>query len=134
MGELRTPEEQDLVQQQVIEQMSGVVSGGRRAVLEFILYEDPPRPLLRYSDALTAAGVPFATRILRPDVDEILRRIEGRARDRDADKDRQGLRANAEYQVWVLGSDHIRHDWIVDTTALTEDEVYERHFRALVEP
>lgn len=134
IGELRTAEEQDVVQQQVIGQIHELVAGGRRAVLEFILYEDPPQPLLRYSDALDGAGIPFVTRILRPDVEEILRRIESRARGRDEEKDREGLRANAWYQVHVLGSDHIRPDWVLDTTALSAEEVYERHFASLVAP
>ena len=33
------------------------MAGGRRVALELILYEDPPRPLLRYQGALDAAWV-----------------------------------------------------------------------------
>lgn len=132
-GELRTPAEQELVQGKVLERVFEMLSHGQRAVLEFILYEDPPRPLLRYRDALVADGIPFTTRILRPDVEEILRRIESRSRDRDVGKDRESLRANAEWQWYVLGSPHIDGGWIIDTTALSPDEVYDQHFRALVE-
>ena len=134
VGELRTAEEQEVVQQRVVDQLVRLVSGGGRAVLELILYEDPPRPLLRYRAALASAGIPFATRILRPDVDEILRRIQRRARDRDEDKDLDLLRWNAEHQVHVLSSPHIERSWVIDTTALTLDEVYQQHFAPLVDP
>jgi adenylate kinase family enzyme len=132
VGELRTAAEQEVVQARVVDQLVGLVRSGRRAVLELIIYEDPPRPLLRYQDALTGEGIPFATRILRPDVDEILRRIQRRARDRDEGKDVALVRWNAEHQVAVLSSPHIDERWVIDTTALTVDQVHQQHFQPLV--
>ncbi len=131
-GELRTPAEQDIVQQQVIEQVLEVVSSNKNVVLEFTLYEDPPRPLLRYQDALGGDNIRLVTRILRPDVDEILRRIEARARPMDNDPAR--IRTNVEHQVRILWSAHIDDAWVIDTTTPTLEEVYQRHFKPVVEP
>ena len=131
-GELRTPQEQDIVQQQMLGRVFDVLSDGRKAVLEFILYEDPPRPLLRYQAALTAERVDFVTMILRPSVDELLRRIQLRGRTNDMD--RPGLRAHAEHQLRVLDSQYIEEDWVVDTTDLTLERAYEQYFKPIAEP
>ena len=131
-GELRTRQEQDIVQQQVLRRVFDVLSDGRKAVLELILYEDPPRPLLRYQAALTAKRVDFVTMVLRPTVEELLRRIQSRGRTNDMD--RLGLRADAEHQLRVLDSPYIEEDWVVDTTDLTLERAYEEHFRAIAEP
>ncbi len=130
-GELRTREEQEHVQQQVITRLFEVLSSGKRVVLEFILYEDPPRPLLRYQQALAERDIGLITRILRPDVEEVLRRIQGRARANDYGRRR--LRANAEHQVRVLASPHIPPEWVIDSTDLAVEEVYERYFERTVE-
>ena len=47
------------------------------------------------------------------------------------DKDVDLLRWNAELQVHVLSSPHIERDWIIDSTDLTLDEVYQQHFEPL---
>jgi len=101
------------VEQQVITRLFDVLSLGKRVVLEFILYEDPPRPLLRYQHVLAARGIGFITRVLRPDVEEILH--------------------DAERQVRVLSSPRIAQEWVLDTTNLTVDEVYDRYFQRVVE-
>lgn len=130
-GELRTEAEQDVVQREVIERMSDVVAHGQRVALELILYEDPPRPLLRYQGALDSIGIAYATRILQPSADELLRRIE--ARGRSIEVDRPGLRSAIEHQVGVLSSSHIDAAWVIDNTELTIEELYDHHFRSLVE-
>ena len=130
-GELRTTEEQDIVQPQVIQRVFEVLATNENAVLEFILYEDPPRPLLRYQQALAAKGVAFTTTILRPSAEETLRRIQGRRRANDMHH--QGLRANAELQMRVLGSKHIDAAWLIDTTDLGVEDVYDKYFKPLVD-
>lgn len=129
-GEERTADEEVLVQAQVVELMRELIASGNRVALEFILYEDPPRPLLRYQDALTDAGVTFATRVLRPSVDELLRRQDQRGRPNDRDRDSR--RPGAERQHRVLLSSHIDQAHVVDTTALSADEVFDLYFRPLV--
>jgi len=51
-GELRTPEEQSAVQEEVVRRVVDLVTRRKNVVLEFILYEDPPRPLMNYQSAL----------------------------------------------------------------------------------
>lgn len=131
-GELRTPEEQAVVQQQVSEQLLRLL-GSKKVVLEFILYEDPPLPLLRYQELLAGNNIPFMTRVLRPSVDEVLRRMQARGRPNDTNAGPARLRAHAENQVRILGSHHIHREWVLDTTDLSLAEVYERHFRSTIE-
>jgi predicted kinase len=126
----RTPEQQDIIHAQVARVVEALVAGGYRVVLEFILFEDPPRPLLYYQEALTRAGIAFTTRVLRPDVDELMRRIEQRGRPND--RGRSHLRTNAEHQWRILGSSHIDPATIIDSTDLTAEEVFERYFEPLL--
>ncbi|MEN3274179.1 MAG: hypothetical protein V7636_2940 [Actinomycetota bacterium] len=130
-GELRTSAEQEVVQREVIDRVRAEVADGRRVALELILYEDPPRPLQRYQGAFDADGITYATRILRPSVDELLRRIT--VRGRSIEVDLPNLRAALEHQVGVLSSPHIDPRSIIDITDLGVEELYDRHFRPLVE-
>jgi adenylate kinase family enzyme len=131
VGELRTAAEQDVVHERVVAQVHELVGGGRSVALELILYEDPPRPLLRYQAALGAARIPFTTRILRPSVDEIVRRIRTRARPIDRDLDQ--VRRTVARQVRVLSSPHVDVAWVLDSTGLTPEELYVTHFASIVE-
>jgi len=130
-GELRTPEEELLVQDEVVRRVIELVARKKNVVLEFILYEDPPRPLLNYQNALRLREIPSTTRILRPSADEVIRRmtIRGRARDTDMEK----RRAQAEHQIRCLASPHIQDDWVIDTSEVPLEEVYRKYFRAIVE-
>jgi len=130
-GELRTPEEQRVVQDEVVRLVIDLVTGKRNVVLEFILYEDPPQPLLNYQNALSSRDIPFTTRILRLSADEVLRRMKVRGRPRDADLEKR--RPQAEHQLRCLASPYIQSDWIIDTSDLPLEEVYARHFQAIVE-
>ena len=130
-GELRTPEEERIVQAEVVRRVIELVVGKRNVVLEFILYEDPPHPLLNYQNALTSRGIPFTTQILRPSADEVLRRMKMRGRPRDADMETR--RAQAEQQIRCLASPYIQPDWVIDTSAIPLEEVYATHFQAIVE-
>jgi adenylate kinase family enzyme len=130
-GELRTPEEQRVVQAEVVRLVIDLVARKKNVVLEFILYEDPPHPLLNYQTALTSQEIPFTTRILRPSADEVLQRMKMRGRPRDADLEKRRLQA--EQQLRCLASPYIQSDWIIDTSDLPLEEVYARHFQAIVE-
>jgi adenylate kinase family enzyme len=129
--ELRTADEEKIVQSEVLRRVIATLADHKKVVLEFILYEDPPHPLLSYQKALTVADIPFTTKILRPNVEEILRRIK--IRGRDTESDIAQLRADAAHQVQCLGSSHIQSDWVIDTTDIPLEEVYEKHFKPIVE-
>lgn len=130
-GELRTPEEERIVQDEVVRRIVELVARKKNVVLEFILYEDPPHPLLNYRSALTSRGIPFTTRILRPSTNEVLRRMKMRGRPRDADVEKP--RAQAVQQLRCLASPYIQHDWVIDTSDIPLEEVYATHFQAIVE-
>jgi len=130
-GELRTPEEELQVQDEVVRRVLDLLGSGKNVVLEFILYEDPPHPLLNYQMAFSARHIPVVTRILRTSADELLRRMQVRGRPRDADM--QKRRAQLESQLRCLSSHHIHGDWVIDTSDLLLDQVYARHFQAMIE-
>lgn len=129
--ERRTLEEERIVQDKVMRRVIELVAGKRNVVLEFLLYEDPPHPLLNYQSGLTSQGIPFTTRILSPSADEVLRRMKMRGRRREADVEKR--RAQAEHQLRCLASPYIQHDWVIDTSDIALEEVYARHFQAIVE-
>jgi adenylate kinase family enzyme len=130
-GELRTPEEQAIVQAKVTRDLLSTLIGGTRVVLEFVLYEDPPRPLLRYQKLLSEKEIPFTTSVLRPTLDELLVRI--RARGREQECDLMSLRSNAEHQIACLSSPLIRSHWLIDPTRDSVEELYAKHFKQVVE-
>jgi adenylate kinase family enzyme len=130
-GDLRTADEQAVVQGQVLVALLAIIDAGRKVVLEFILYETPPRPLLNYQAALRSRRIPFESRILKPELSEVLRRVQTRARPGDADL--EARRKNTLHQLRCLEPPHVDAGWIVDTTDLSLEDVYQRHFRHLVE-
>jgi len=130
-AELRTPAEERAVQAQVVERIAALVARRKNVVLEFILYEDPPRPLLNYQEALRGRQIAFTTRILRPSAAEALRRMQARGRPGDANVEKR--RAEIEHQLRCLDSTHIQREWVIDTTGLSLEEVYAKHFWAIVE-
>ena len=130
-GELRTPAEQRIVQSEVVERVLGLVTRRKNVVLEFILYEDPPHPLLNYQRVLASHDIPFTTRILRPSADAVLRRMKLRGRPRDADLEKR--RVQAEHQLRCLASPCIQTAWLIDTSDISLEEVYARYFQAIVE-
>ncbi len=131
MNEPRTPEEEKIVQAMVLKELVNVVSSGTKIALEFILYEDPPHPLLNYQRMLGEKGISYSTHILRPQVDEIVHRIQKRGREDDADLDDR--RKHAEHQIRCLHSPHIQDEWVIDTTNIPLEDLYQRYFKHLVE-
>jgi adenylate kinase family enzyme len=130
-GTSRSSEEQAIVQLEVVRRLLTELAAGRRVVLEFILYENPPRPLLYYQGALAKRGLPFTTAVLSTAPGELLRRI--RERGRDACHDDEYLRRHAEHQLACLGSPLIEDAWRIDTTGRAVEDIYDVHFRAIVE-
>ena len=128
-GEPRTTVEQDSVLGDVTARVLDLAAEGKNVVLDFVLYEDPPRPLLHSQASLAAAGILVETRLLRVDISKLAERMA--ARGRLDDRDRERARAHAENQLRVLDSASIRPDWILDATADVE-VIYAREFVGLV--
>ena len=129
-GELRTPEEQSLVQPAVVLQIRELLSKGKSVVLEFINYEDPPRPLLYYYEELGNVPCNLMVKVLRPSEEAIMARkkIRGRADDQDEELELK----NTRHQLACTTSGYIADEWIIDNSVLTVEEVYARYFLAFV--
>lgn len=120
---LRSPDHERIVQEQVGQDVLAAHRAGRGAVLEFILYRPPPNPLTAYQELLAAHGISGATVVLRPTVEEVLRRMAHRGRPSDADLDARRL--DAEGQVGILELGFVDPGWVVDPTDRTVDELVE---------
>lgn len=129
----RTEAEKAIVQARAVEYIQAELRKGHSVVLEFIVYDDPPQPILFYQAQLVRLGVPVHTKILRPAVEELLARQDNRGNSHDRERERAERRANAEHQVRCLSSEHIDPAWVVDSSASSLEDVYRRHFAGLVE-
>ena len=130
-GEYRTPEEQGIVQPAVVLQIRELLSKGNSVVLEFINYEDPPKPLIYYSEALRKVPCDILVKALRPSKQVIMARkkIRGRVDDQDYEQELK----NTRHQLACLESSYIENEWIIDNSDVTVEEVYAKYFLAFVE-
>ena len=69
----RSPEQEQVVQRQVIDHLLTVCRSGRSVVLEFILYSEPPNPLSAYLRACSDHSMTCRVIVLKPSIPEILR-------------------------------------------------------------
>ena len=113
------------------QQIDEAVRQQRNAVLEFLVYEDPPHGLTDYQQFLEQRKIPYVARVLRPGVETILERQQ--VRGRPSDRDREIMGRHAEHQLRCLYSDRIQADWVIDSSGQTADQTYSRHFARLVE-
>ena len=126
MGELRTPDEEAIVQAQTLAQLVREAEAGRNVVLEFVLYRNPPLPIIFYREELLNRGIDVITRLLKASDDELWDRKQRRGHAWDSDEAQQ--RAFATHQLSCLDSDYFEEGWIIDSTALSAEEVYRRYF------
>lgn len=127
---IRHPKEQGVVQPRVLGAVKDAVSKGKNVVLEFILYEVPPVPLLFYKNALEKEHVNLFIRVFRPSVDSILarQRVRGRARDKRVKEKRM----NAEHQLACLRAKEIKKEWIIDNPDDDLETIYKVYFEPIV--
>lgn len=130
-GESRTPEEQRIVQPAVAQQIKELLSKGKSVVLEFINYENPPKPLMYYYESLRQVGCAILVKVLRPSETVIMvrKKIRGRADDQNYEKEL----LNTRHQLACLESSYIEEEWLVDNSAMTVEEVYVKYFLPFVE-
>src|SRR5215216_2326798 len=124
----RTEEEKAVVQQRTLGYVQMELRKGKSVVLEFIVYENPPQPILFYRSELEKCKAPVQIKVLRPSLQDILARQELRANVHDRESPLAARKANAEHQLLCLSSDFIQPDWVVDSSGLSVEEVYARHF------
>jgi adenylate kinase family enzyme len=129
----RTEAEKAIVQSKTVEYVKVELNKGHSVVLEFIVYDDPPQPIIFYQSEVTKLGVPVHVKVLRPSVDELLARQAVRANAHDTERELSERRANAEHQVRCLSSGSIDPNWVVNSTGVSLEDVYQRYFANIVE-
>lgn len=130
----RTEAEKAIVQAKAVEYLKAELKKGNSVVLEFIVYDNPPQPIVFYQTQLAKLGVPVHTKVLRPTIDDILSRQDQRGNSHDLERELADRRANAEHQVRCLSSEHIDPSWVVDSSGSSLEDVYRRHFAEFAEP
>jgi adenylate kinase family enzyme len=130
----RTEAEKEIVQKRTVERVRTELAGGRNVALDFIVYEDPPQPILFYQNELSKLGCEIHTKVLRPSIDQILLRQAVRSNSHDTEVSLQDRRKYAEHEVRCVSSENIHPGWIVDSSAISIEDVYRYFFAAIVEP
>ena len=129
---LRTDAEKAVIQGQVVEATQTALADGLRVVIEFIIYEDPPQPILFYAETLTRAGARVAVRVLRPAVATLMRRQAERGNAHDTEVSEAVRHHNAEHQVRCLHSAAIDPAWVVAENDLSGEALYAQYFAPLM--
>lgn len=130
-GEGRTTEEQSVVQPAVVHQIRGLLSKGNNVVLEFINYENPPKPLIYYYEELLKDTSQICVVALRPNESAIWERKKKRGRAHDQDFERESK--NARHQLACLESSFIREEWAIDSSNMTVEEIYAKFILSFIE-
>lgn len=121
---LRTSEQEEVIQQEVMKVVISQTKEGNKVALEFILYyPTKPNPLSNYQQGLSELGISVQTVALKPSVDEILRRLKERGRRSDIDN-LEAKRKDAEHQVACLEANYIAKDWLVDPTGVPVENLF----------
>jgi adenylate kinase family enzyme len=130
-GEGRTPEEQKIVQPAVVLQVKEQLSKGNNVVLEFINYENPPKPLIYYYEELQKNQCNILVKVLRPTEFVIWERKKLRGRENDQNYEKE--LKNARYQLGCLDSSYIKDEWVIDNSNMTVEEIYTKYFLAFIQ-
>lgn len=128
----RTEEEKAVVQHRTLGYIQAELRKEKSVVLEFIVYDNPPQPIIFYRGELEKLKVPVHIKVLCPSLQDILARQEFRGNAHDRESSLAARKANAEHQLFCLRSDFIQPDWVVDSSGLSVEEVYARHFAQVV--
>lgn len=126
----RTHKEQAIVQSLSIKQIMKWIKKGKNVVFEFLVFDNPPAPIIGYRDQLSKRNVKVIIRILRPTVNELLKRQKTRGRKREKNIKQQSK--HAQHQLKCLHSSMIKKEWIVNPAGKTLEENYSKHFRPLI--
>jgi len=122
---LRTAEQERVVQAGVVDELASLSAAGRHAVLDLVVYQEPPNPLSAYRARLGERSIPVATLALTPTVDEIISRMRARGRPGDL-ADLDARRWDAEWQLHCVRASAVDPAWVIDPTGLTPDETLAR--------
>jgi len=135
-GELRTHEEQKIIWQRVLRDIKKNFRKGKNVALEFLVYEDPPKPLLFYKKELSNLGAKVIIRILNPPINVNLARRIKRGLPHDLRHLKRKLKKEKcldDLQRDVLDSRYIKKDWIINNGRYSIEEIYQKFFAEFVE-
>lgn len=132
-NELRTDKEEDIVRPLVVKKIMDELSSGKNVVLEFLVYDIPPKSIIYYKKELLKNNVNVVIRVLRPNIDTILKRVSVRGRADDAGVKIEQLRKDAKHQIECLRSKFIDPEWVIDNSNISIEEVYNKYFLPIIE-
>jgi adenylate kinase family enzyme len=127
----RTPREQAIVFPLSVEHIMRWIKKGNNVVFEFLVFDNPPTPITWYQKALKKEKVKVITRVLRPSIEELLRRQKVRGRKREM-KDIEKQRKNAKHQLKCLHAKMINKKWVINPAGRTLEENYKKYFEPLL--
>lgn len=123
---LRTDAEKAIIQAQVMADVQRHLAHGTHVALEFIIYEDPPQPIVHYQHASQQLGADVTVCVLRPTLATLMMRQTQRGNAHDTQLSEEIRRANALHQLRCLESPVIAPHWVIDTTHLSPAEVWQQ--------
>lgn len=130
LGESRTPEEEKIVQAVTLDKIVTEVAKDKNVVLEFILYLNPPTPVIFYREELLAKNIEVVTRLLKASETEIWHRKVKRGYEWDKDEARQKRYVNQ--QLSCLSAAYLDEKWLIDNTHQDAETVYREHFAQFI--
>lgn len=123
----RTEEEEVIIRAQVTEHINKLLEEDKDVVLEFILYCEPPRPLIAYTEAFeTRANIIVA--VLNPSADSVVTRKLKRGR---GNENNTNIAEETKYiENWrkLIKTPYIKKEWIIDNNNLTVEETFRKIF------
>lgn len=120
---LRTDAEKSVIQAQVMTDVQSHLARGTHVALEFIIYEDPPQPILYYQHASQQLGAHVDVYVLRPALATLMARQAHRGHNQDTQLSEEIRIAIAVYQLRCLDSLAIDPRWVIDNTHLSPEDV-----------
>lgn len=106
------------------------VKDGKNAVLEFLVYENPPFRITHYQDFLNESDIEVVTRILVPSRETVIARQKSRGR--PTERSESWSRNYLEHTMRCLSADMIEAEWLVDSTDQSVEETYGQFFYDIV--
>jgi adenylate kinase family enzyme len=124
----RTPKEQAVIQPLSIKHIMQKVKKRKNVVFEFLVFDNPPTPIVWYQAQLSKRNVKVITRVFRPTLNELLLHQKTRGREKNIQKQRK----HAKHQLTCLRSRMIKKEWIINPSGKTLEENYNKYFEPII--
>lgn len=121
----RTSEEEIIIRKQVAEHIQNLFKENKNVVLEFILYCNPPKPLISYMDSLKDIASDIMVAVLNPSAEAIVERKLKRGRENEKNTNLEDENVNIMNWLECIDTPYIKKEWIIDNSNLTPAETYD---------